>query len=86
MTDKLPKTIQFFLPQDERETRIADITTRIVQAVLVPRRKLAEAAKREEVKVAATPAETLLRCSLGARRSQLVQEQGFLFHNLEEVA
>ncbi len=47
MTDKLPKTIQFFLPQGEpRGIRIADITTRIVQAVLVPRSKLSAAAKR----------------------------------------
>jgi hypothetical protein len=51
MTDKRPQTIQFFLPQGEpRGIRIADITTRIVQAVLVPRSKLAEAAKREEIK------------------------------------
>ena len=47
MTDKRPQTIQFFLPQGEpRGIRIADITTRIVQAVLVPRSKLSEAAKR----------------------------------------
>jgi len=51
MTGKRPQTIQFFLPQGEpRGIRIADITTRIVQAVLVPRSKLAEAAKREEIK------------------------------------
>lgn len=51
MTDKRPQTIQFFLPQGEpRGIRIADITTRIVQAVLVPRSKLPDAAKREEIK------------------------------------
>jgi hypothetical protein len=51
MTDKRPQTIQFFLPQGEpRGVRIADITTRIVQAVLVPRSKLTEAAKRDELK------------------------------------
>lgn len=51
MSDKRPQTIQFFLPQGEpRGIRIADITTRIVQAVLVPRSKLSEAAKREEIK------------------------------------
>jgi len=45
------QTIQFFLPQGEpRGIRISDITTRIVQAVLVPRSKLADAAKREEIK------------------------------------
>ena len=50
MTDKRPKTIQFFLPQAEpRGIRIADITTRIVQAVLVSCSKLPEAAKREEL-------------------------------------
>lgn len=51
MTDKRPQTIQFFLPQGEpRGIRIAEITTRIVQAVLVPRSKLPEAAKRNELK------------------------------------
>lgn len=51
MTDKRPQTIQFFLPQGEpRGIRIAEITTRIVQAVLVPRSKLAEAANRDELK------------------------------------
>lgn len=51
MIDKRPQTIQFFLPQGEpRGIRIADITTRIVQAVLVPRNKLPDAAKREEIK------------------------------------
>lgn len=45
MADKRSQTIQFFLPQGEpRGIRIADITTRIVQAVLVPRSKLPEAA------------------------------------------
>ncbi len=42
MTDKRPQTIQCFLPQGEpRGIRIAEITTRIVQAVYVPRNKLA---------------------------------------------
>lgn len=51
MSDKLPKTIQFFLPQGEpRGLRIADITTRIVQAVLVPRSRLQDAANRKELK------------------------------------
>jgi hypothetical protein len=51
MTDKLPRTIQFFLPQGEpRGIRIADITTRIVQAVLVPRSKLQDAANRKELR------------------------------------
>ena len=51
MSNRRPQTIQFFLPQGEpRGIRIADITTRIVQAVLVPRSKLADAAKREEIK------------------------------------
>lgn len=45
MNDRRPQTIQFFLPQGEpRGIRIAEITTRIVQAVLVPRSKLPEAA------------------------------------------
>jgi len=51
MTGKRPQTIQFFLPQGEpRGVRIADITTRIVQAVLVPRSKLPESAKRDELR------------------------------------
>jgi len=50
MTDRRPQTIQFFLPQGEpRGIRIAEITTRIVQAVFVPRSKLAEAGGRDEL-------------------------------------
>jgi len=50
MTERRPQTIQFFLPQGEpRGIRIAEITTRIVQAVFVPRSKLAEAGGREEL-------------------------------------
>ncbi len=51
MADKRPQTIQFFLPQGEpRGIRIAEITTRIVQAVCVPRNKLAEAGSRPELR------------------------------------
>jgi len=51
MTNKRPQTIQFFLPQGEpRGIRIAEITMRIVQAVFVPRSKLAEAGGREELR------------------------------------
>ena len=50
MNDGHPRTIQFFLPHGEpRGIRIADITTRIVQAVLVPRNKLAAADSRREL-------------------------------------
>ena len=43
------KTIQFFLPNGEpRGVRIAEITTRIVQAVLVPRSLLSKAKERPE--------------------------------------
>jgi len=50
VTDKIPQTIQFFLPEGEpRGIRVADITTRIVEAVLVPRSKLPEAANRREL-------------------------------------
>jgi hypothetical protein len=52
MSEKLPKTIQFFLPQSEpRGIRIADITARIVQAVPVPHSKLSEAATAAELDV-----------------------------------
>jgi hypothetical protein len=51
MEPSRPQTIQFFLPQGEpRGIRIAEITTRIVQAVYVPRSKLAEAGKRDELR------------------------------------
>jgi hypothetical protein len=48
--DAHPKTIQIFLPDGEpRGIRIAEITTRVVQAILVPRNKLQSAAKRSEL-------------------------------------
>jgi len=44
------KTIQIYCPSgDPRGVRIAEITTRIVQAVVVPRARLDEAIKREEL-------------------------------------
>ena len=43
-------------------------------------------AVRQEIKEAAALAATLLRTSLEQRRAQLVQEQGFLFDDLEEMA
>ncbi len=44
------KTIQIFSPSgDPRGVRIAEITTRIVQAVVVPRARLEEAAHRAEL-------------------------------------
>ncbi|HIG73801.1 MAG TPA: GIY-YIG nuclease family protein [Bacteroidetes bacterium] len=52
MTDRpLPKTIQIFLPDgNPRSVRIAEITSRTVRAVEVPRTKLAVAAERDEVR------------------------------------
>lgn len=45
------KTIQIFLPDgDPRGVRIAEITTRIVQAVQVPRTRLEAASARPELK------------------------------------
>jgi hypothetical protein len=45
-----PKTIQIFLPDgNARSIRIAEITSRTVQAVHIPRKKLEDAAKRDEV-------------------------------------
>lgn len=47
----IAKTIQIFLPDGSaRSIRIADITSRTVQAVLIPRSKLKESEKRKEVK------------------------------------
>ncbi|MCC5786921.1 MAG: GIY-YIG nuclease family protein [Phycisphaerales bacterium] len=46
----LGKTIQIYCPSgDPRGVRIAEITTRIVQAVVAPRARLEEAAKRQEL-------------------------------------
>lgn len=46
-----PKTIQIFLPDGSpRSMRIAEITSRIVKVILVPRNKLSEAEKRDELK------------------------------------
>ena len=48
---KRPQTIQVFLPSGEpRGIRIAEITTRTVQAIHVPRGRLAEAGGRSEVR------------------------------------
>ncbi|NTV45006.1 MAG: GIY-YIG nuclease family protein [Chlorobiales bacterium] len=47
---ELPKTIQIFLPDgNARSIRIADITSRTVQAIQFPRNKLKEVEAREEV-------------------------------------
>jgi len=45
------KTIQIFLPDgNPRSLKMAEITSRTVQAILIPRAKLDEAAKRQELK------------------------------------
>jgi uncharacterized protein DUF4357 len=47
----LPKTIQIFLPDGSaRSIRIAEITSRTVQATFIPRSKLKDAEKRDEVR------------------------------------
>ncbi len=44
------KTIQIFLPDgNARSIKIAEITSQIVQAIHIPRNKLSEAGKREEI-------------------------------------
>lgn len=49
--DHLPKTIQIFLPDgNARSIRIAEITSRTVHAIQVPRNKIKEAGSRDEVK------------------------------------
>ncbi|MEM1095387.1 MAG: GIY-YIG nuclease family protein [Bacteroidota bacterium] len=46
-----PKTIQIFLPDgNARSLRVAEITSRTVQAIQVPRTKVTAAGSREEVK------------------------------------
>lgn len=50
MDDSRPKTVQIFLPDgNARSIRIAEITSRTVQAVQIPRQKLGVAEEREEV-------------------------------------
>lgn len=50
MTNQHAKTLQIFLPTGEpRGIRIAELTTRIVQAVLIPRSELATAKSRPEL-------------------------------------
>ena len=50
MTTNRAKTIQIFLPTGEpRGIRVAELTTRIAQAVLIPRSDLAEAKNRVEL-------------------------------------
>ncbi len=54
MIPQQAKTIQIFLPTDEpRGIRVAELTTRIVQAVAIPRSDLATAKGREELDHAA---------------------------------
>ena len=46
-----PKTIQIFLPDGNAQSiRIAEITSRTIQAIQIPRSKLSEAGNRSEVK------------------------------------
>lgn len=46
-----PSTIQIFLPDGTaRSIKIAEISNRIVQSILIPRNKLEEAGKRDEIK------------------------------------
>jgi hypothetical protein len=46
-----PQTIQIFLPDgNPTSIKIADLTNRMITAVLIPRNKLAEVASREEVR------------------------------------
>ena len=50
------KTIQIFLPDgNPRSIRIAEITSRIVQAVLIPRSKLEDATQRDELSNVGVP-------------------------------
>ena len=51
MTKTLGKTIQLFLPDgNPRSIKIAEITSRTVQVMLIPRAKLDAAAERDEIK------------------------------------
>ncbi|MBB4060264.1 hypothetical protein GGP80_002090 [Salinibacter ruber] len=51
MEDSRPKTVQIYLPDgNARSIRVAEITSRTIQAVQIPRQKLEAAGKREEVR------------------------------------
>ncbi|MEJ2495688.1 MAG: GIY-YIG nuclease family protein [Ignavibacteriaceae bacterium] len=51
MESNVGKTIQIYLPDgDPQSIKIAEITSRTVQAILIPRSKLESAFKREELK------------------------------------
>ncbi len=50
MTKSKGKTIQIFLPDgNPRGLKIADITSRTIQTLLIPRSSLDEVAKRDEI-------------------------------------
>jgi hypothetical protein len=50
MSERRPKTVQIYLPDgNARSIRIAEVTSRTVQAVQIPRSKLQSAENREEV-------------------------------------
>ena len=68
---------------EEELSRNTWAVRRSVEAVL---QWYARTAVEPEIKEAAALAATLLRKSLESRRAQLVQEQGFLFDDLDEVA
>lgn len=51
MKEAHPKTVQIFLPDGNAQSvRIAEITSRTVQAVQIPRKKIGAAERRDEVK------------------------------------
>lgn len=51
MNSNVGKTIQIYLPDgDPQSLKIAEITSRTVQAILIPRSKLESAFKREELR------------------------------------
>lgn len=51
MTNIRPQTIQFFLPDgNPTSIKIADLTNRMITAILFPRNKIAEVGNREEIK------------------------------------
>ncbi|MCS3634283.1 hypothetical protein GGP57_001604 [Salinibacter ruber] len=51
MEDSRPKTVQIYLPDgNARSIRVAEITSRTIQAVQIPRQKLEVAGQRDEVR------------------------------------
>lgn len=73
------KTIQIFLPDgNPRSLKIADITSRTIQAILIPRAKLEDASKRKELEnvgiyILFSPADSKSLAYIGEAENSLIR-------------